>query len=171
MSNARIAPKIASRITLIAAALLLGAAAPNRAARPAQGTPVVLQEQRGTPLAATARQLVAQDLADAHARGDKPVVLAAAANLGAERPALFVQLQSSRECGSAGCSTAAYQWERGAYKRVLDGATGKITISPKRTKGRFDVLAGDDHYVWTGAEYRSLTPAPALDLRPHQRRR
>ncbi len=174
MPNARIAPhlapRLAPRLVLAGAALLLLAAAPSRTATRPPGTPIVLQQQRGSPVDTAARQLVAADLTAARARGDRPLVLSATANLGGDRPALFVQLQSPGECGSAGCTTAVYAWEHGAWRQVLDGTTGKLSVSPKRTRGRFDIIADDDHFVWTGTAYRSTHPAPALDLRPHPAR-
>ncbi len=164
-------------LALAAAALVLAAASPQRqTARPATGpasagTPVLLQQQRDTPSDTAARLLVADDLAAATARGDKPLVLSATASLGFDRPALFVQLQSPRECGSAGCTTSVYAWQHGGWTQILDGTTGKITISPKRTRGHADLLSGDDHYVWTGTAYRSTQPAPTLDLHPRPRPR
>lgn len=151
------------RPALAAAALLLLAAAP---AKPRPDTPVPLRPQPGTPADAIARKLVADDLAAARSRGDKPLLLIGTGDLGGEKPALFVQLQSPRECGSAGCTTSVYAWEHGAWKRVLDGTTGRLTISAKRTKGWADLLSDKERYVWTGSAYRSARPAPAVDLRP-----
>ena len=159
---------LTARIALLGAALLLAAAAPKK---PLPGLPVALHAQPGMPVDATARKLVADDLAAARARNDNPIVLLGTADLGGERPAIFVQLQSEQECGSAGCSTSVYAWERGGWRRVLDGTTGRLSISGKRTKGRADLVSDDDHYVWTGNAYRSTHPAPALDLRPHPRPR
>ncbi len=158
------------RVALAFAALLLAAAAPaKRQAEPAH--PVALQPQPGTPVDAAVRTLVADDLVAAKARGDTPLVLIGRASLGGAKPALFVQLQSPQECGSAGCSTTLFSWEHGAWKQVLDGVTGHITVSSKRTRGRADLIADKDHFVWTGSAYRSTRPAPAVDLRPHPRRR
>ena len=151
------------RIALVVAALLLGAAAPTK---PPPGTPVLLHAQPGTPAETTARTLAADDIAAAKARGDNPIVLIGTADLGGERPAIFVQLQSPRECGSAGCSVGVYAWERGSWKRVLDASSGRLTVSRKRTRGRSDLYADSEHFVWTGSAYRSTRPAPAIDLRP-----
>ena len=157
-----------SRFVLVFVALLLGAAAPTKPPTgTSAGTPVLLQAQPGTPLDQAARQLVADDLAAANARGDRPLVLIGSARLGGERPALFVQLQSPKECGSAGCTTSVYAYVRGNWTRVLDSATGRLTVASSRTRGMADLLAGDERYVWTGSAYRSTRPAPALDLRPH----
>ena len=158
-----IARRALVRIALAAPSLLLGAAAPVKA--PA-GAPVRLQAQPGTPLDTAARQLVADDLAAAKARGDRPIVLTGTADIGAERPALFVQLQSRQECGSAGCTTSVFTWDRGGWKLALDGTTGRLSVSSKKTRGRAELVADSDRFVWTGTAYRSTTPAPALDLRP-----
>ena len=164
------------RVAVACAALLLAAAAPAKhaahpkaAAAPTQT--VVLQPQPGSKLDATVRALLADDLAAAKARGDRPLVLIGQAPLGGPQPALFVQLQSPQECGSAGCATSVYSFEGGGWRQVLDGVTGHITVAAKRTKGRADLLADKDHFVWTGRVYRSTHPAPALDLRPHPRKR
>ncbi len=158
----------AIRLLAVAALMLSGlahAAAP--ASKPA-GTPVVLMPQRGTPLEATVRRLVARDLAEAGRNGEAPLLLVGSARLGraADRPALFVQLQSPRECGSAGCSTQVYAWVRGAYVRVLDGVAGPITVAPTRHGGMADLLTNNERYVWDGAAYRDARPAPNVDLRP-----
>ena len=166
----RIAPLLIARPLLVAAALLLAAAAPpTRSA----GVPVPLQPQPGTPLDAIARGLAAQDLAAARRGGQQPLLLVGSARLGAasDRAAVFVQLQSPRECGSAGCSTSVYAWIKGAWKKVLDGASGRLAVAPARTRGMADLLAGDERYVWTGAEYQDSRPAPAVDLRPRSPRR
>ena len=153
---------------LLLAALLLGAAAPIAS------TPVPLTSNPGTQADALARKLSADDLESARSRGDKPLVLTGRGLLGGAQPALFVQLQSEQECGSAGCTTSAYSLEHGQWQRVLDSATGKITIAIKKTHGRNDILTGDDHYVWNGKTYASVDPAPPLNLharprpRPHR---
>lgn len=156
-----------SRIALVCAVLLLAAAAPDRAQT---GTPVTLQAQSGSPLDAAARQLVADDLAAAKARGDRPLLAVGTANLGGERPDLFVQLQSPQECGSAGCTTSVFAYEHGGWRRVLDGAIGRMIVSARRTHGRADLIADKERFVWTGKEYRSTSSAPAIDLRPHHHR-
>lgn len=158
---------------LLLAALLLAAAAPLAAA-PLAATPVPLQSNPGTQADAMARKLAADDLESARSRGDKPLVLTGRGLLGGPQPALFVQLQSEQECGSAGCTTSAYSFERGQWQRVLDSATGKLTIAAKKTHGRNDIITGNDHYVWTGRAYASIDPAPPLNLharprpRPHR---
>ena len=147
----------------------LAAAAPP--AKPDPGVPVVLQSRPGTPLDAAARNLMAQDLHDSARSGERPLVLTGTAKLGAasDRPALFVQLQSPRECGSAGCSTVVYAWSGGRYQRVLDGATGRMTVAATRHRGMADLIADKEEYIWNGSGYISSDPAPNIDLRPRRR--
>ena len=63
-------------------------------------------------------------------------------------------------------SPAGVFGEIGGWSRVLDGASGRVAVASTRTRGMADLLANDERYVWTGTGYRSLHPAPALDLRP-----
>lgn len=151
-----------TRLTHIAPLLLL------LAAGPAPGSPVPLAAQPNTPLHETARQLVAVDLAEATRRGEAPLVLAGTARLGGpnDRPAVFVQLQSPRECGSAGCNTQVYVWKRDQYVRVLDGVSGDVSVAPTRHKGMADLRAGSERYVWDGVRYGSVQPAPNVSVRP-----
>ena len=155
---------------MLLAALPWLAAAP--AAAPAAGTPVALASRPGTPLDAMARSLVVRDLQEAAAKGERPLVLVGSARLGAaaDRPALFVQLQSPRECGSAGCSTTVHAWIGGRYQQVLDGVAGRVAVATTRHKGMADLVADTDTYVWNGAAYVSRAPAPSVDLRPRRRR-
>jgi len=136
------------------------------AAAPASA-PLALRAQPGTPLDTAARRLSAADLADAGRAGERPLVLVGSARLGpaSEDPILFVQLQSPRECGSAGCSTTGYREARGAWHKVLDSVSGPITILPTRHRGFADLKVGNDRYAWNGTAYASLSPAPVMDLR------
>ena len=148
----------------------LAAAAPP--AKPDSGVPVAMQPRPGTPLDAAARTLVAQDLASSARSGERPLLLIGTAKLGAasDRPALFVQVQSPRECGSAGCSTVVYAWSGGRYQRVLDGATGRMAVAATRHRGMADLIADKEVYVWNGSAYVSRDPAPNIDLRPRRHR-
>ena len=141
---------------------------PAAVAAPEPGVPVAMTAQPGTALDRTARGLVAQDLAEAARSGERPLVLIGSARLGAasDRPALFVQLQSPRQCGSRGCSTAAYAWIKGRWTKVLDDASGRITVASTRHGGMADLAANNERYVWTGTAYANTRPAPAVDLRP-----
>lgn len=148
------------------------AAVPDRPGSPA-GLPVVMTPQPGTALDRTARSLVAQDLAEARRAGDRPLLVIGSVRLGAasERPALFVQLQSPRQCGSRGCSTSAFAWIKGRWTKVLDDASGRIALLPTRHGGMADLAANAEHYAWTGTAYANTRPAPTVDLRPHAPRR
>ncbi len=145
----------------------VAAAAPERAG-PA-GLPVVMAPQPGTALDRTARSLVASDLLAARRAGDRPLLVLGSVRLGAasERPALFVQLQSPRECGSRGCSTSAFAWIKGRWTKVLDDASGRIVLLPTKHGGMSDLAANAERYAWNGTAYASTRPAPAVDLRPH----
>jgi hypothetical protein len=146
---------------------------PLLAAAPPPGTPVVLAPQPGTALDRTARGLVAQDLAESVRARERPLVLVGMARLGAaaDRPALFVQLQSPRQCGSAGCSTSVFAWTGGRYQKVLDGVAGHMAVAASRHAGMADLQAGTETYAWNGKAYADTVPAPAIDLRPRTRRR
>ena len=147
----------------------LAAAAPPAKPDPG-GVPVAMQSRPGTPLDAAARNLLAQDLGASARSGERPLVLTGTAKLGAapDRPALFVQLQSPRQCGSAGCSTVVYAWSGWRYQRVLDGATGRMTVAATRHRGMADLIADKERYVWNGSGYVSSDPAPNVDLRPRR---
>lgn len=143
-----------------ACALWLGAAAPRTA-------PVPLAPQPGGTLDSSARILARDDLAKAQAAGEVPLVLVGSAKLSAaDRPALFVQLQSPYLCGSAGCSTSVFLWRGGAWSRVLDGVAGKLEVSSARTHGFSDIVAESTRYRWDGKAYRDAQPAPAINLKP-----
>ena len=148
-----------NRITTRTALLLLLAAAPVP-------DPVPLSPRPGTALDKTARRLVARDLAEALRQGDSPLVLVGSAILDPKsgKPALFIQLQSARECGSAGCSTSVWLERGKSWERVLDGVAGKLSISSRRTRGMADILAGTTRYVWNGRSYNDPRPSPKLDL-------
>ncbi len=157
--------------SLFAALLFVAApafAAPAFAAPPASappGTAVILAARPGTPADATARQLVAQDLAEAARNGEEPLLLTGTARLGGAQPALFVQLQSPRECGSAGCSTTVFAWSGAAYRRVLDGVSGRIAVASTRHRGMADLVTDVDRYTFDGQAYRSTRPAPPVAIR------
>lgn len=171
---------------LAVAALLLVVAHTSHAARPGTpaatvpraepATPVNLRPQPGTALDVAARQLAAKDIGDLQAGDRSVLVLVGSATLASkpgERPALFVQVQSARQCGSAGCSTLVYLWRNGSYVRVLDGVDGPIAVSAHHTLGMADLLADQDRYVWDGTSYRDATPGPAApnpDIRPRKKR-
>ena len=145
-------------------------------ARAETATPVSLRPQPGTALDTAARRLVAGDIGDARKGARSALVLVGSAVLSSkagERPALFVQVQSARQCGSAGCSTLVYLWRNGGYERVLDGVDGRMAVSGHHTLGMADLVTDESHYVWDGSSYRDATPGPAApnpDLKPRHKR-
>ncbi len=149
---------------LCLAAILLLAASPA----PHKGE-VAMRPQPGTPLDATARELVKTDLQEAGTAGETPLLLVAEAPLGGpkDRPAIFVQLQSARECGSAGCSTAIYLFRGKDWVRVLDSVSGPIRIDPGRHGGLHDLIVNNrSRWIWNGKAYVDTRPGPALNLKP-----
>ncbi len=124
--------------------------------------PVAMAPAPGTPADTVARAALAQDLAEAKRAGEKPLVLLGLAQLGrpSDRAALFVQLQSPRECGSAGCATSVLVWSPQGWRRVLDGASGVVTVGTSRHNGWSDLTAGTEHYRWTGQIYQNARPVP-----------
>ena len=148
-------------LPVLASLLVLPAATPAPA-------PVPLTAQPGTALDHAARDLAAQELAEAERAGDTPLLLVGSARLAGSRsdPALFLQLQSARECGSAGCNTLVYLPGRGGWRKVLDGVSGTVAVASTRRNGMRDLLVGADRYVWNGTRYVDARPAPAVNLRP-----
>ena len=151
-------------------ALLLAVCSVTVAAAPA-GQPIGLAPHPNTRAEQAARQLVAQDLTEARRAGDDPLILTATAPLGGphDPSVLFVQLQSPRECGSAGCSTSAFQPHGRGWRKVLDSVSGPILVSESSHKGMRDLLVGGTRHVWTGATYADTAPAPTLRLHPPRR--
>ena len=64
------------------------------------GAPVELAARPGSEADKLARQLMAREIARARANGTDPLVLVGMGRLNDEDELLFVQLRSSRECGS-----------------------------------------------------------------------
>ena len=153
------------RPLLLCAAWLLCAAAPS-----VPVGPVRLAPQPGTPLDATARQVAAADLSDGDAGA---LLLLGSQHLGTAGtgPALFVQVQSQRSCGSAGCSTSVYLPTRAGWTKVLDAVSGDVVVEAAQHAGMHDLLVGkNDRWVWKGSAYADTLPAPQVDLRPHRPR-
>ncbi len=140
------------------------------AAAPAART-VVLTQQPGSALEATARMLAAGDLKDAATHGDTPLLLVGSAPLASgprrhARSALFVQVQSASLCGSAGCSTSVYVGDRHGWRKVLDSISGPIKVDARTHEGMHDLLVHTrDRWIWHGDSYVDTLPAPAVDLR------
>ena len=150
------------RIGGLCALLLLTAAAP---APSVPLGPVTLATHPLSKLYFTARQVAKQDLAD----GDSDTTLLLASqylgNAGTG-PALFVQVQSQRSCGSAGCSVSIYLPTKAGWTKILD-AVGTLAVLPTVHGGMHDMLVGKgDHWVWNGRGYADTIPAPQVDLTP-----
>ena len=153
------------RPLLVCAALLLAAAAPSVPT----GT-VKLAAQPGTPLDATARRVAAADLEDGDAG---TLLLLGSQHLGTAGtgPALFVQVQSQRSCGSAGCSTSIYLPTKAGWTKVLDAVSGNLVVEASQHAGMHDLLIGkNDRWIWKGKAYADTVPAPQVDLRPRHPR-
>ena len=148
------------------ALLLMVLAAPALAPAPAAG-PVAMAPAPGTPADTIARQFLAQDLAEASRAGEKPLVLIGQAPIGRpqDRQALFVQLQSARECGSGGCATTVLIASPQGWRKVLDGVSGAVTVLPTRHKGMADLAADTERYLWNGQSYANSRPVPNVNLR------
>ncbi len=126
-------------------------------------TPVPLKAQPGTSLDTTARKLVADELAQAGRKGDAPLVLVGEASLGGagDKPAIFIQLQSERECGSAGCSTSVFMQRAGRYVLVLDSVGGSVGVDSARHAGQRDLIVGNDgRWIYNGTTYVDTRTAP-----------
>ena len=146
--------------------LLLVAASKGHA--PATATVVPLTVQTGSALDATARTLVADDLAQAKGAGDTPLLLVGSAKLSTSPgpEALFAQVQSASFCGSAGCSTTVFVKHGSKWVRVLDSVSGQIRVSQHTHRGMHDLLVhGRDRFVWTGKAYADTLPTPKVDLK------
>ena len=163
------------RLLLLAALLTAGAipalgAAPRHAAhhhtRRDSGAVVLLSARPGTSQDRAARLLNAHDLRAAMRHGETPLVLVGSSRLAGRGgdPALFVQLQSARLCGSAGCSTSVYLRHDRQWRKVLDSVSGPIRVMPQRHDGVHDLMVGrDDRWIWDGHVYQDSLAAPPLD--------
>lgn len=140
-------------------ATLLLAASPAQAAR----QPLVLTPQPGSETEQIARGLVADDLAQAAAKGEAPLVLVASVRLGAanQPPVLFIQLQSARECGSAGCTTSAYRRQGARWQLILDSIGGPIAVDSTRHHGLRDLIVeSTQRWIFDGTAYRDPRDKP-----------
>lgn len=129
------------RPLLPALALLLAAAAP------APTGLVKLAPMPGTALEATAKRVAAADIEDG---GAGALLLLGSQHLGTAGtgPALFVQVQSPRACGSAGCSTSVYLPTKTGWAKVLDAVSGNVVVEPADHGGMHDLLIGrNDRWV------------------------
>lgn len=134
---------------------------------------VALLARPGTELDATARQLTANELAQAAQNGDAPLVLIGEARLGGakDRSALFIQLQSARECGSAGCSTSVYVRSKNKWRLVLDSVAGPVSVDTARHGGMHDLIVDRNHrWIWQNDSYTDTKPAAKGNLELRQKR-
>ncbi len=148
-------------LSLLCAMLLLMAAAPKTPLGP-----VTLSARPGRELEATARKVAVTDLADG---GPGALMLVGSQWLGsaATGPALLVQVQSPRACGSAGCSMSAYLPSRTGWTKVLDAVSGTVMVQPEQHLGMHDLVVGKaDRWIWNGHVYADTQPAPQVDLSP-----
>ena len=159
---------------LLLACLWAASGAPGLAAGPhharhrrprESGAVVRLSAEPGTSQDRAARQLNAHDIHAAMRHGETPLVLVGSAHLSGKGgdPALFVQLQSARLCGSAGCSTSVYLRHDRRWRKVLDSVSGPIRVMPQRHLGMHDLMVGrNDRWIWDGHVYQDSLAAPAL---------
>lgn len=149
-----------SILLTFAATLLMAATAPIPAG------PVKLAPMPGSALERTAKQVAAADVEDG---GPGALLLLGSQRLGTAGigPALFVQVQSARSCGSAGCSTSVYLPGKTGWTKVLDAVSGAVVVEATQHAGMHDLVVGKaDRWVWNGHAYADTQPAPQVDLRP-----
>ena len=135
------------------------------------GSAVTLSRQPGSAQDHAARTLNAEDMQDAIRHGETPLVLVGSAPLSSTAShgdsALFVQLQSARLCGSAGCSTSVYLRHDRAWRKLLDSVSGPIRVMKASHGGMHDLMVGrNDRWIWDGHVYQdSLAAPPLVNLR------
>jgi hypothetical protein len=128
----------------------------NGGAKAIHGAPVVLRAQPGTATDRIARQLMARELAKSVQSGDLPEVLVATARLGKslDSDVLFIQIQSPRDCGSAGCDTVSFRHANRRWARILDTVSGTIRVAATQHRGMRDLVVRDtDRRIWDGEKY------------------
>ncbi|MEE8662572.1 MAG: hypothetical protein SOH81_03195 [Acetobacter sp.] len=127
---------------------------------------VVLSQQTGTPEDEEAKKLAADDIATSRRHNAEPLVLIGTAQLSIHpsEKALFIQLQSSSLCGSAGCTTDVYRRRNGSWEKILDSISGDIAVLPASHNGMHDILIdGNDRWIWKGGAYQDTISAPSDD--------
>ena len=121
------------------------------------GAPVVLAARPGSEADRLARQLMAREIERAQADRENPLVLVGMARLNDADELLFVQLQSPRECGSAGCSTVAFRYVDGRWVRIMDTVSGTVEIATSHHRGMPDLIVQNgSRMVWDGRQYRDV---------------
>jgi hypothetical protein len=142
---------------------------PNGGARPISGVRVVLRSQPGSQADHIARQLMAPQLRRSNQSGERPSVLVATAKLGNSpgSDVLFIQIQSPRECGSAGCDTVSFRHTNGKWVKILDTVSGTIRVASTHHRGMPDLIVRDtDRRVWDGQKYAATVPPSPSKLQP-----
>jgi hypothetical protein len=142
---------------------------PNGGAKPISGVRVVLRPQPGSYADHIARQLMARQLQRSSQAGERPSVLVATTRLGYSRDSdvLFVQIQSPRECGSAGCDTVSFRRTNGKWVKILDTVSGTIRVASTRHRGMPDLIVQDtDRRIWDGQKCAATVPVEPSNLEP-----
>jgi len=118
------------------------------------GAPVDLAPRPGSEADRLARQLMAHEINEARAHGEKPLVLVGMARLNDEDELLFVQLQSTGECGSGGCSIVSFKYTGSQWVRVVDTIGGTVHIARTGHRGMPDLIVKDaSRLIWNGTRY------------------
>jgi hypothetical protein len=117
------------------------------------GAPVELAAQPGSEADKLARQLMAGEIARAHAEGADLLVLVGMGRLNDANELLFVQLQSPGECGSAGCSTVSFRYEGDRWIRIMDTVSGTVRIAQSGHRGMPDLIVNGNRLAWDGTKY------------------
>jgi hypothetical protein len=117
------------------------------------GAPVELAAKLGSQADKLARQLMAREISRAHAEGADPLILVGMGRLNDVDELLFVQLQSPRECGSAGCSTVSFRYKGSRWIRIMDTVSGTVQIAQSRHRGMPDLIVNGNRLVWDGTKY------------------
>ena len=93
------------------------------------------------------------ELAQSRRAGENPLVLVGTARF-ANSDLLFVQIQSTRECGSGGCSTVSFKKTNGRWAKILDTVGGTIRVAESRHQGMPDLIIKDSNkLIWNGSRY------------------
>jgi hypothetical protein len=126
---------------------------PLAATKPVASIPITLASRPGSPADRIAQRLMGRELAKSRRGGQNPLVLVGTAHL-ASNEVLFVQIQSSGDCGSAGCSTVSFKKIRGGWVRILDTVAGTIRVADSSHHGMPDLIVQDtERMVWDGSKY------------------
>lgn len=129
---------------------------PHAFAASTQERPIILKAAPGTKLDKIARTLNADLLKDDALHHNNSVVLVGTHALSPHKKnkALFVQIQSARLCGAAGCTTSIYLKKNDNWVTILDSVNGNISLLPSKHHDFYDILIGHgDTWIWNGRNY------------------